>query len=49
MLAKTNMAEWAFFPDVSTGSEFGVVRNPYELTRSTAGSSGGTAAGLSDF
>ena len=45
VVAKTNMAEWAFAPDVSIGSTFGVVRNPYDLDRSTAGSSGGTAAG----
>ena len=45
VMAKTNMAEWAFAPDVSIGSTFGVVRNPYDLDRSTAGSSGGTAAG----
>lgn len=47
-MAKTNMAEWAFAPDVSIGSTFGVVRNPYDLDRSTAGSSGGTAAGNTD-
>ena len=46
MLAKANMAEWAFSPDVSIGSAFGVVRNPYDTDRSTAGSSGGTAAGI---
>ena len=48
VLAKTNMAEWAFSPDISIGSVFGVVRNPYDSDRSTAGSSGGTAAGV-DF
>ena len=45
MLAKSNMAEWAFSPDWSIGSAFGVVRNPYQLDYFTAGSSGGTAAG----
>lgn len=45
MLAKTNMAEWAFSPDKSIGSAFGIVRNPYSLDHVTAGSSGGTAAG----
>lgn len=45
ILAKTNMAEWAFSPEISIGSVFGVVRNPYDLDRSTGGSSGGTAAG----
>lgn len=45
VLAKANMAEWAFDPDISIGSAFGVVRNPYDLDHVTAGSSGGTAAG----
>ena len=45
IMAKTNMAEWAFAPDITIGSAFGVVRNPYDLDRSTGGSSGGTAAG----
>ena len=31
------MAEFAFSPFVSRGSLFGVVRNPYDLTRTTAG------------
>ena len=47
ILAKTNMAEWAFSPEISIGSVFGVIRNPYDLDRSTGGSSGGTAAGES--
>ena len=41
------MGEWAFFPDFSVGSMYGVIRNPYDLDRNTAGSSGGTAAGKS--
>ncbi|KAK9817271.1 hypothetical protein WJX72_012093 [[Myrmecia] bisecta] len=47
VLAKTNMAEWAFSNAVSIGSAFGIVRNPYDLDRVTAGSSGGTAASVS--
>lgn len=46
VLAKANMAEWAFSPEVSIGSAFGVVRNPYATDFSSAGSSGGTAAGV---
>ena len=45
VLGKSNMAEWAFCPDWSVGSAFGVVRNPYNLNHFTGGSSGGTAAG----
>ncbi|KAL3141374.1 hypothetical protein ABBQ32_004954 [Trebouxia sp. C0010 RCD-2024] len=45
ILAHGNMAEWAFTNAISIGSAFGVVRNPYSLDRSTAGSSGGPAAG----
>ena len=45
VLAKSNMAEWAFAPTKSIGSAFGIVRNPYSLDRVTAGSSGGSAAG----
>eukprot|EP00884_Botryococcus_braunii_P006539 jgi/Botrbrau1/15887/Bobra.40_1s0070.1 len=47
VLGKSNMAEWAFSPLISVGSAFGVVRNPYNLDRVTAGSSGGSAAGVS--
>eukprot|EP00891_Asterochloris_glomerata_P007381 jgi/Astpho2/7381/Aster-01970 len=59
VLAKGNMAEWAFSNAISIGSgklacavflpleAFGVVRNPYDLDRSTAGSSGGPAAAAS--
>ena len=46
VLGKSNMAEWAFSPDWSVGSAYGVVRNPYNLDYFTAGSSGGTAAGV---
>ena len=46
VLAKTNMAEWAFSPYVTESSIAGITRNPYDLTRVPAGSSGGTAAGV---
>ncbi len=47
VLAKTNMAEWAFSPYETVGSILpGHTKNPYALDRSTAGSSGGTAAGV---
>lgn len=47
ILAKTNMAEWAFSPYQTASSIAGITRNPYDLTRVPAGSSGGTAAGVS--
>jgi len=46
ILAKTNMAEWAFSPYLTASSIAGITRNPYDLTRVPAGSSGGTAAGV---
>ncbi|HWI20935.1 MAG TPA: amidase family protein [Vicinamibacterales bacterium] len=47
VIAKTNMAEWAFSPVETIGSILpGYTRNPYALDRVTAGSSGGTAAGV---
>jgi amidase len=46
ILAKTNMAEWAFSPYVTISSTAGITRNPYDLTRVPAGSSGGTAAAV---
>ena len=46
VLAKTNMAEWAFSPYLTASSIAGITRNPYDLTRVPAGSSGGTAAGV---
>lgn len=46
ILAKTNLAEWAFSNQKSLGSVFGTTRNPYDLNRVTTGSSGGTAAGV---
>lgn len=47
ILGKTNMAEWAFSPNVTDSSAAGITRNPYDLERTPAGSSGGTGAGVS--
>ena len=47
VLAKSNMAEWAFSPYVTESSIAGITRNPYALDRVPAGSSGGTAAAVS--
>jgi amidase len=46
ILAKTNMAEWAFSPYLTASSIAGITRNPYDLSRVPAGSSGGTAAAV---
>ncbi|MGH8138320.1 MAG: amidase [Steroidobacteraceae bacterium] len=46
VLAKTNMAEWAFSPRDTVSSSRGVTTNAYDQTRTPAGSSGGTAAGI---
>ena len=47
MLAKSNMAEWAFSPYETVSSILpGYTKNPYALDRVTAGSSGGTAAAV---
>lgn len=46
VVAKSNMGEWAFSPLHTTGSAFGVTRNPYDLERVPAGSSGGTAGAV---
>src|SRR5688572_23203961 len=47
ILAKSNMAEWAFTPYETVSSILpGYTRNPYALDRVTAGSSGGTAAAV---
>jgi amidase len=47
ILAKSNMAEWAFSPLRTESSIAGITRNPYDLERVPAGSSGGTAAAVS--
>ena len=46
ILGKSNMAEWAFSPYLTESSIAGVTRNPYDLERVPAGSSGGTAAAV---
>lgn len=47
VLAKSNMAEWAFSPHETVSSILpGYTKNPYALDRVTAGSSGGTAAAV---
>jgi amidase len=43
ILAKVNLGEYA---SRYVGSAFGVIRNPYDLTRNPSGSSGGTGAGI---
>jgi amidase len=46
MIAKSNMAEFAFSPIETVNSILpGYTRNPYDTSRVTAGSSGGSAAG----
>ncbi|MGE0812858.1 MAG: amidase family protein [Vicinamibacterales bacterium] len=47
VLAKSNLAEWAFTPNETLSSILpGYTKNPYALDRVTAGSSGGTAAAV---
>jgi Asp-tRNA(Asn)/Glu-tRNA(Gln) amidotransferase A subunit family amidase len=46
ILFKSNMAEFAFSPVLTESSIDGVTRNPYDLNRVPAGSSGGTAAAV---
>lgn len=46
IVAKTNMAEWAFSPRQSVSSSFDTTANAYALDRVPAGSSGGTASGV---
>lgn len=47
VLAKSNLAEWAFTPFETVSSILpGYSKNPYALDRVTAGSSGGTAAAV---
>lgn len=46
ILAKSNMAEWAFSPYVTVSSTHGITRNAYDRERVPAGSSGGTASAI---
>ncbi len=46
IVAKTNMAEWAFSPRQTVSSSYGPTANAYALDRTPAGSSGGTASGV---
>ncbi|WP_373520093.1 amidase [Aquiflexum sp.] len=46
IIAKSNMAEWAFSPMHSESSTVGITRNPYNLDYVPAGSSGGTGASI---
>ena len=46
ILAKSNMAEWAFSPMHTMSSTHGTTHNPYNLNRVPAGSSGGTGAAI---
>ncbi len=46
VLAKTNMAEWAFSPRRTKSTISGVTKNAYNLDHVPAGSSGGTASGI---
>lgn len=46
VLAKTNMAEWAFSPRETVSSSYGRTANAYDVNYVPAGSSGGTASGV---
>ena len=46
VLAKTNMAEWAFSPRQTVSSSYGRTSNAYNTNYVPAGSSGGTASGV---
>jgi Asp-tRNA(Asn)/Glu-tRNA(Gln) amidotransferase A subunit family amidase len=46
VLAKTNMAEWAFSPRQTVSSSYDTTANVYATDRVPAGSSGGTASGV---
>jgi amidase len=46
IIAKSNMAEWAFSAKHTESSTKGTTRNPYNLAYVPAGSSGGTAASV---
>lgn len=46
IIAKSNMAEWAFSPMHTESSTNGITHNPYNLDYVPSGSSGGTAASI---
>lgn len=46
IIAKTNMAEWAFSPRETVSSSFGRTANAYDINFVPAGSSGGTASAV---
>ncbi|MFQ3362267.1 MAG: amidase [Woeseiaceae bacterium] len=46
IIAKTNMAEWAFSPRETVSSSFGRTANAYDINYVPAGSSGGTASAI---
>ncbi|WP_204524671.1 amidase family protein [Litchfieldia alkalitelluris] len=46
IIAKSNMAEFAFSPNETVSSIGGTTVNPYDIERVPAGSSGGTAAAI---
>ena len=46
VLAKSNMAEWAFSPMHTESSTAGITKNPYNTEFVPAGSSGGTGAAI---
>ena len=46
IIAKTNMAEWAFSPRQTHSSSAGITKNAYNLDHVPAGSSGGTASAV---
>jgi len=46
IIAKSNMAEWAFSPFETISSTHGETKNAYDLKRVPAGSSGGTASAI---
>ena len=46
IIAKTNMAEWAFSAKQTISSSYGTTANAYDLSKVPAGSSGGTASGI---